>query len=199
MDFSSSPIKRLGTFQAKHLTCPHLVCPYSRIVVPAKDFFQHAKMDGGLGSINDRWGQNDESQDQCSSAGKLQAAGKLQVCSRITFASKTTRATELQVWEGITGWRKSQAAGKSLRVGKCMSGRKLRSQRKCRSGSEFQVRGYYSFAGNLQKCAKRRKVPGQSVVRLTLVLQSRADAMMQGTDGSTLEKSEVRALMRSIV
>ena len=32
---------------------------------------------GGLvGSINDRWGQNDESQDQCSFAGKLQAAGK---------------------------------------------------------------------------------------------------------------------------
>ena len=61
------------------------------------------------------------------------------------------------------------------------------------------ARGNYNFGGTLQKCTKRRKVPGQSVVRLTLVLQSRADAMMQGTDGSTLEKSEVRALMRSIV
>jgi hypothetical protein len=109
------------------------------------------------------------------------------------------------MWEGITKWGETPSGRKSLRVGKCTSGRKLRSRRKCRSGSDFQVRGNYkvrgnySFARNLQKCAKRRKVPGQSVVRLTLVLQSRADAMMQGTDGSTLEKSEVRALMRSIV
>ena len=102
-----------------------------------------------MGSTNDRWGQNDESQDQCSFAGKLQAAGKLQVCREITFASKTTRATELQVWEGITCGRKSQAAGKSLRVGKCMSGRKLRSRRKCRSGSDFQVRGNYKSAAKL--------------------------------------------------
>ena len=58
------------------------------------------------------------------------------------------------------------------------------------------------FRGEFAKVRKTRKVPGQSVVRLTLVPafnRARADAMMQGTDGSTLEKSEVRAHMRSMV
>ena len=53
------------------------------------------------------------------------------------------------------------------------------------------------FCEEFAKCGNDgKRVPGQSVVRLTLVLKSRRDDA--GTDGSTLEKSEVRALMRSI-
>ena len=90
------------------------------------------------------------------------------------FRRRLRSGRELHMWEGITKWGETPSGRKSLRVGKCMSGRKLRSRRKCRSGSDFQVRGNYkvrrnySFAGNLQKCAKRRKVPGQLLVNLSI-------------------------------
>ena len=112
-----------------------------------------------MGSINYKWGQNDESQGQCSFAGKLQAAGKLQVCSRITFASKTTRATELQVWEGIAGGRKSQAAGKSLRVhGEMHEWEEITEPAKVQEWERFPSAGKLQSAVKLQFCEEFAKV-----------------------------------------
>ena len=109
-----------------------------------------------------------------------------------------TCGKELQVGRN-SKWEEIPESGEMHEWEEITEPAKVQEWERFPSAGKLQSAGNYSFARNLQKCAKRRKVPGQSVVRLTLVLQSRADAMMQGTDGSTLEKSEVRALMRSIV
>ena len=65
-----------------------------------------------MGSINDRW-QNDESQDQCSFAGKLQAAGKLQVLQQNYVCQQNCESDRITglggncrwTWEEITGCR----------------------------------------------------------------------------------------------
>ena len=139
--------------------------------------------------------------------------GKLQVCNRIPSANKTPRATELPTSSGITGGKKSQAAGKSLRVtvGKCLTKWEEITEPAevyawCMSGSDFQVRVNHEMQrshnpsesrGNHESCKNNEKFWSIGGVIDSRPSSWRAPRQC-ATRGSTLEKSEVNALVRSI-
>ena len=118
---------------------------------------------------------------------------------------------EITEWEGITHVGKSYKIRRNSKWEEIPESGEMHEWEEITEPAKVQEWERFPSTGKLQSAAKlqfrgeftkeRRTTTSSWSIRGTIDSrpQSRANAMMQGTDESTLEKSEVRALMRSIV
>ena len=79
---------------------------------------------------------------------------------------------EIAEWEGITHVGGNYKVERNSKWEEIPESGEMHEWEEITEPGKVQEWERLQSAGKLQKCAKRRKVPGQSVVRLTLVRQS---------------------------
>jgi hypothetical protein len=121
------------------------------------------------------------------------------VCQQNYESDKITSLGGNYMWEEITGCREIPKSGEMHEWEEITEPGKVQEWERFPSAGKLQSAAKLQFREEFAKVRKTTKSSWSICGTIDSRPQSRTDAMMQGTDGSTLEKSEVRALMRSIV